>query len=135
MKMVKKLVISLFTMLFALNCFSQDTDYKQLYDVSKQLNAEYKLKISDLTKAFSQQDTLILDLRNIISLKDGILRNDSLQIGSLELQKSLLNDNILIYEKQLNRQDKFWNKPAFGIVIGVIGTVAIINVMNYTLPH
>ena len=63
-----------------------------------------------------------------------IMSSDSLQISLLEDQKKLLNDNINIYRKELDRRSKFWHSPAGGIVLGVIGTVAIIHVIDYSLP-
>ena len=62
------------------------------------------------------------------------MSSDSLQISLLEDQKKLLNDNIKLYQKELDRRNKFWHSPAGGIVLGVIGTVAIIHVIDYSLP-
>jgi hypothetical protein len=46
-----------------------------------------------------------------------------------------LNENLKIYQKEFNRRDRFWNKPAFGVVLGMVGTVTLIHVIGYTLPQ
>lgn len=130
---MKKLV-TIILVLITFNCFSQDKDYKKAYEISKQLNTEYKLKITSLDSVIIKQDLFILDLNNIIDVNKKIMSSDSLQISLLVDQKRLLNDNINLYRKELDRRNKFWNSPAGGIVLGVIGTVAIIHVIDYSLP-
>ena len=129
-----KNLVTIILLLFTLNCFSQTKDYKAAYELSKKLNTEYKLKITSLDSVIVKQDLFILDLNNIIDVNKKIMSSDSLQISLLEDQKRLLNDNINLYRKGLDRRNKFWNSPAGGIVLGVIGTVAIIHVIDYSLP-
>jgi len=46
----------------------------------------------------------------------------------------LLNDQILIYTDRLNQVDKWYKKPWVGVVGGFVGTIVLINTIDYTLP-
>ena len=119
-------------------CYSQVDSlelYKKGYLTCKQLNKEYKLKVESLNGIISEHELQVIDLREIITTKNYILKNDSLQIDNLLQQQRLLKENLNIYQKEFERRDKFWNKPWFGAVIGVVGTVGIIHVIDYTLPR
>ena len=131
---MKKLV-TIILVLITFNCFSQDKDYKKAYEISKTLNTQYKLKITSLDSVVLKQDLFILDLNNIIDVNKKIMSSDSLQLSLLEDQKRLLNDNINLYRKELDRRNKFWYSPAGGVVLGVIGTIAIIHIIDYSLPQ
>ncbi len=131
---MKKLV-TIILLFITFNCFSQDKNYKNAYEISKQLNTEYKLKITSLDSVIAKQDLYILDLKDIINVNQRITSNDSLQISLLTQQKVLLNDNINLYRKELDRRNKFWHSPAGGIVLGIVGTIAIIHIVDYSLPQ
>ena len=131
---MKKLV-TIILVLITFNCFSQDKDYKKAYEISKTLNTQYKLKITSLDSVVAKQDLLILDLNNIISVNKKLTANDSLQISLLESQKVFLNENIKLYKKELDKRNKFWNSPAGGVVLGIVGTIAIIHIIDYSLPQ
>jgi len=134
---MKKLLFILFT-ISTLLCTAQTDSlelYKKGYQISKALNEEYKIKISDLNNVVIEQDSLVIDLRSVISTQKYIINNDSLQLDILDQQTKLLKDNINIYQKELDRQNKFWRSPIGGIVIGIVGTVAIIHVIDYSLPR
>jgi len=131
---MKKLV-TIILLFITFNCFSQDKNYKNAYEISKQLNTEYKLKITSLASVIAKQDLYILDLKDIINVNQRITSNDSLQISLLTQQKVLLNDNINLYRKELDRRNKFWHSPAGGIVLGIVGTIAIIHIVDYSLPQ
>jgi len=132
--MQKKLLYTILFLFFAIAGFSQTKDYKQAYELSKLLNTEYKVKITSLDSVIAKQDLFILDLTNIIDVNKKIISSDSLQISLLEDQKRLLNDNVNLYRKELDRRDRWWNSRAAGIVFGAIGTIAIIHVIDYSLP-
>ncbi len=121
-------------LLFTFLSYSQTKDYKPAYELTKKLNTEYKLKITSLDSVISKQDLYINDLKNVISVNKQLTSQDSLHISLLVQQKDFLNKNINLYKKELDRRDKFWNKPAFGIILGVAGTVGLIHVIDYTLP-
>ena len=130
---MKKIFVIIF-MLVSSILFSQTKDYKQVYEITKKLNSEYKLKITSLDSVIIKQDLYILDLKNIIDVNNKIMSSDSLQISLLEDQKRLLNDNVNLYRKELDRRDRWWNSRAAGIVFGAVGTIAIIHVIDYSLP-
>ena len=130
-----KNIITILFILFCLQGFSQTKDYKQVYEITKKLNSEYKLKITSLDSVIIKQDLYILDLKNIIDVNNKIMSSDSLQISLLEDQKRLLNDNVNLYRKELDRRDRWWNSRAAGIVFGAVGTIAIIHVIDYSLPR
>ena len=115
-------------------CCGQEKDYKKVYEISKNLNTQYKLKITSLDSVVKSQDLYINDLRSIITVNKQLTAQDSLHISLLVQQKDFLNKNINLYKKELDRRDKFWNRPAFGIILGVAGTVGLIHVIHYTLP-
>ena len=131
---MKKLV-TIILLLITLNCFSQNKDYKTAYELSKQLNTEYKLKITSQDSVILKQDLYIADLNSIIIVNKKLTANDSLQISLLESQKVFLNENINLYRKELDKRNKFWNSPAGGVVLGMIGTIAIIHIIDYSLPQ
>jgi|TARA_B110000908_G_scaffold159940_1_gene202672 hypothetical protein len=115
--------------------FSQTTDYKNAYQISKKLNTQYKLKITSLDSLVVHQGLFILDLNKIIEVNKQISLNDSLQISLLIDQKKFLNENINLYKKELSQRDKFWNSPAGGVVLGIVGTIALIHIIDYSLPQ
>ena len=129
-----KKILTIIFLLFTLISYSQTKDYKTVYEITKKLNTEYKLKITSLDSVIAKQDLFITDLNNIIDVNKKIMASDSLQIFLLEDQKRLLNDNINLYRKELDRRDRWWNSRAAGIVFGTIGTIAIIHVIDYSLP-
>ena len=131
---MKKLV-TIILLLITLNCFSQNKDYKTAYTLSKQLNTEYKLKITSQDSVISKQDLYISDLNSIIIVNKKLTANDSLQISLLESQKLFLNENINLYRKELDKRNKFWNSPTGGVVLGIVGTIALIHIIDYSLPQ
>ena len=129
-----KKILTIIFILFTFISYAQTKDYKPAYELSKKLNTEYKLKITSLDSVIFKQDLYISDLNNIILVNNKLSSQDSLHISLLVQQKDFLNKNINLYKKELDRRDKFWNKPAFGIILGVAGTVGLIHVIDYTLP-
>jgi len=129
-----KKILTIILLLSTFISYSQTKDYKPAYELAKKLNTEYKLKITNLDSVIVKQDLYILDLKNIIDVNNKIMSSDSLQITLLEDQKRLLNDNVNLYRKELDRRDRWWNSRAAGIVFGAIGTIAVIHVIDYSLP-
>ena len=128
----------LFLLIIPNLCFSQiDTckTYKELYSTSKALNLEYKKKISKLDVVILEQDSLVSVKNEILLQKDFILRNDSLQFDLYNKQIKLLNENLSIYEKDREKQGKWHKRFVPGFVVGMIGTVFLINAINYSLPQ
>ena len=130
-----KQLVTIILLLITFNCFSQTKDYKNAYELSKQLNTEYKLKITSQDSVIIKQDLYISDLNSIILVNKKLTANDSLQISLLESQKLFLNENINLYRKELDKRNKFWNSPAGGVVLGMVSTIAIIHIIDYSLPQ
>ena len=130
-----KNILIIVAILFTFTSYSQTTDYKQVYEIAKQLNTQYKLKITSLDSVVYQQDLYVQDLQSIILVKTKLSAQDSLHISLLTQQTDFLNKNINLYKKELDRRDKFWNKPIFGVILGVAGTVGLIHVIDYSLPR
>ena len=132
---VMKKTLTIILLLIASVGFSQTTDYKNVYQISKNLNTQYKLKITSLDSLVAKQGLFILDLNKIIDFNKQISLNDSLQISLLIEQKKFLNENINLYKKELSQRDQFWNSPAGGVVLGIVGTIALIHIIDYSLPQ
>ena len=130
-----KKTLTIILLLIASVGFSQTTDYKNVYQISKNLNTQYKLKITSLDSLVAKQGLFILDLNKIIDFNKQISLNDSLQISLLIEQKKFLNENINLYKKELSQRDQFWNSPAGGVVLGIVGTIALIHIIDYSLPQ
>ena len=95
----------------------------------------YKFKIETCETVVLELEAQVADLQEIQLTHQSILRIDSLQLNYKDEQIRLLTDNLNIYQKQFSKRDKFWNKPWFGAVLGSIGTIAIIHVIDYSLPR
>ena len=109
--------------------------YKKGYEQARELNKQYKFKIEACETVVLELEAQVADLQEIQTTHQSILRIDSLQLNYKNEQIRLLTDNLNIYQKQFNKRDKFWNKPWFGAVLGSIGTIAIIHVIDYSLPQ
>jgi Ca2+/Na+ antiporter len=131
---MKHILILLF-LLFTFLSYSQSKDYQPAYELSKELNTQYKLKITSLDSVITKQDIHIQDLQSIIVVKSKVALQDSLHISFLDQQKQFLNQNIALYKKELANRDTFWNKPVFGFVVGITSTIVLIHIVNYTLPR
>lgn len=134
---MKKLIVILLAV-YSINCTAQTDSlelYKRGYSVAKELNLEYKVKIESMDGVLQELQLQTQDLTEIIKTNDYILYNDSLQLDIQTQQIKLLNDNLNIYQKEFNRRNKFWNKPVFGIILGMVGTVTLIHVIDYSLPQ
>jgi len=130
-----KNILTVIFLLFTFLSYSQTKDYKPAYELTKQLNTQYKLKITSLDSVVYKQDLHIEDLQSIILVKTKLSAQDSLHISLLVQQKTFLNKNIELYKKELEYRDKFWNRPVFGFILGVAGTVGLIHVIDYSLPR
>tara|TARA_R110000744_G_scaffold364665_1_gene473267 strand:- start:292 stop:696 length:405 start_codon:yes stop_codon:yes gene_type:complete len=134
---MKKIIVILLTVC-SINCIAQTDSlelYKQGYKIAKELNIEYKSKIESTNEVIHQLQLQTQDLNEIIKTSDYILYNDSLQLDIQSQQIKLLNDNLNIYQKEFNRRNKFWNKPVFGVILGMVGTITLIHVIDYSLPQ
>ena len=126
---MKRLIIILFCLL-SLNVFSQ-TDTVKVPQV-------------ELDEIIAVIDTLVTQdsINNIlIGQQDQQIKNfmflaeqDSMIIDFKNQEIMLLNDRIDIYADQMKRDQKWYNKRQFGFIVGVLSTIGIIHIIDYTLP-
>tara|TARA_R110000744_G_scaffold282626_1_gene394283 strand:- start:37 stop:441 length:405 start_codon:yes stop_codon:yes gene_type:complete len=134
---MKKIIVILLAVC-SINCTAQTDSlelYKRGYETAKQLTSEYKYKLDMTMNAFQELQLQVEDLDNIVKTHEYIMYNDSLQLNIQQQQIKLLNDNLNIYQKEFSRRDKFWNKPVFGAILGMVGTITLIHVIDYSLPQ
>ena len=111
-------------------CFSQDT----LHIPSPELE-EFFLALDTLEVQDSIQTVLIKQLEYEISIHERIAEQDSLIISYKDQEILLLNEQIDLHLDRLNQVDKWHNKPIVGVTAGVLGTVLLIQALDYTLPQ
>jgi hypothetical protein len=126
---MKRLIIILFCLL-SLNVFSQ-TDTVKVPQV-------------ELDEIIAVIDTLVTQdsINNIlIGQQDQQIKNfmflaeqDSMIIDFKNQEIMLLNDRIDIYADQMKKDQKWYNKRQFGFIVGVLSTIGIIHIIDYTLP-
>ena len=129
------LILCMFATSFCIAQTDSLSLYKKGYEQARELNKQYKLKIETCETIVLELEAQVADLQEIQRTHQSILRIDSLQLNLQTEQIRLLNDNLNIYQKQFANRDKFWNKPWFGAVLGSLGTIAIIHVIDYSLPE
>ena len=96
---------------------------------------EFFLALDTLEIQDSIKTVLIKQLEHEISIHEKIAEQDSLIISYKDQEILLLNEQIDLHLDRLNQVDKWHNKPIVGVVGGVLGTVLIIQVLDYTLPQ
>jgi len=126
---MKKIILILLC-LFSLNAFSQTDTVK----VPQADLDEIIAVIDTLTQQDSINNILIGQQDEQIKNFMFLAKQDSMIIDFKNQEIMLLNDRINIYADQYERDKKWWNKRQFGFIVGVISTVGIIHVINYTLP-
>ena len=113
---------------------------------SFQMMAQDSIRIpqKEIDDIIAVMDTLIIQdsISNEIILQQGILiksmssviKQDSLILSYKNIEVGLLNDRLLLYETELNRSNLWYEQRWFGILLGSIGTIGIIHVVDYSLP-
>ena len=87
------------------------------------------LEIQDSSKA-----VLIEELERTIKLYELLIEQDSLVIMYKDEEIFLLNEQIQLHLDYIKSQDKWFNKPAVGAAAGILGTILLIQTLDYTLP-
>lgn len=95
---------------------------------------EFFLALDTLHTQDSIKAVLINDLEYQIILHEQLNQQDSLIVLYKDQEIELLNEQINLYIDRLNKVDKWYNKPWIGVTGGFLGTVILINTINYTLP-
>jgi len=109
--------------------YSQDTLQSPAMELEEFFLALDTLRTQDSIKA-----VLINDLEYQIILHEQLNQQDSLIVLYKDQEIELLNEQINLYIDRLNKVDKWYNKPWIGVTGGFLGTVILINTINYTLP-
>ena len=111
-------------------CFSQDT-----LQISSVELEEFFLALDTLEVQDSIKTILIKQLEYEILIHERIAEQDSLIISYKDQEILLLNEQIDLHLDRLNQVDKWHNKPIVGVTAGVLGTVLLIQALDYTLPQ
>ena len=126
---MKQLLLTLFLGVSSI-CYSQDTLQIPSVELEEFFLALDTLEVQDSLKA-----SLILDLERTIKLYELLAEQDSLIIKFKDEEIHLLNDQIKLHLERLDQVDKWYNKPVVGITTGVLSTILLIQVLDYTLPE
>tara|TARA_B100000424_G_scaffold204336_1_gene161434 strand:+ start:92 stop:472 length:381 start_codon:yes stop_codon:yes gene_type:complete len=110
-------------------CFSQDT--LQIPAVELE---EFFLALDTLETQDSIKTILVTQLENELVLYEQLAKHDSLIISFKNEEIRLLNNQIELHLDRLNTVDKWYKKQWVGVTGGFIGTIILINTINYTLP-
>ena len=121
----------LVTLLLGLSsiCYSQDT--LQIPAVELE---EFFLALDTLEVQDSAKTVLIQELEFQIKLHEQLAKQDSLIILYKDQEIKLLNEEIDLYIYRLDKVDKWYNRPWVGITGGFLGTILLLNTIDYTLP-
>ena len=95
---------------------------------------QFFLALDTLEIQDSSKTALIQELEFEIKLHEQLAKQDSLIILYKDQEIKLLNEEIDLYIYRLDRVDKWYNRPWVGVAGGVIGTIVLINTIDYTLP-
>ena len=95
---------------------------------------EFFLALDTLRTQDSLKTILINELEFEIKLYEQLAQQDSLIILYKDQEIKLLNEQINLHLDYINSSDKWYKKPAVGVVGGFIGTIVLIHTINYTLP-
>ena len=110
--------------------FSQDT----LQIPSLELE-EFFLALDTLETQDSIKTVLIKQLEKQIEFHLELNDHNESILSYKDQEIELLNNQIIIYTDRLNQVDKWYKKPWIGVVGGFVGTIVLINTIDYTLPQ
>ena len=126
---MKQILITLSLCVSSL-CFSQDT----LQIPSLELE-EFFLALDTLETQDSIKTVLIKQLEKQIEFHLELNDHNESILSYKDQEIELLNDQIIIYTDRLNQVDRWYKKPWIGVVGGFVGTIVLINTIDYTLPQ
>ena len=96
---------------------------------------EFFLALDTLRTQDSAKTVLIQELEFEIKLHEQLAKQDSLIILYKDQEIKLLNEEIDLYIYRLDKVDKWYNRPWVGITGGFLGTILLLNTIDYTLPN
>ena len=127
----------IFVILFWLtvsSLFGQNTTQDTIKIPAVELE-EFFLALDTLEIQDSIKTVLNKQLEHEILIHERIAEQDSLIISYKDQEILLLNKQINLHLDRLNQVDKWHNKPIVGVTAGVLGTVLLIQALDYTLPQ
>ena len=110
-------------------CFSQDT--LQIPAVELE---EFFLALDTLETQDSIKTILITELEKQIAFHKELNDHNDLLLRYRDEEIELLNEQINLHLDYINSIDKWYKKPWVGVVGGFVGTIILINTIDYTLP-
>ena len=110
-------------------CFSQDT--LQIPAVELE---EFFLALDTLETQDSIKTVLITELEKQIAFHKELNDHNDLLLRYRDEEIELLNEQINLHLDYINSIDKWYKKPWVGVVGGFVGTIVLINTIDYTLP-
>ena len=121
----------LLTLLLAVSsiCYSQDT--LQIPAVELE---EFFLALDTLETQDSIKTILITELEKQIAFHKELNDHNDLLLRYRDEEIELLNEQINLHLDYINSIDKWYKKPWVGVVGGFVGTIILINTIDYTLP-
>ena len=125
---MKNLLLILFLGLSSV-FYAQDTLHIPENELEEFFLALDTLEIQDSLKA-----NLITELEHTIKLYELLVEQDSLVIIYKDEEIFLLNEQIQLHLDYIKSQDKWYNQPAVGAAAGILGTILLIQTLDYTLP-
>jgi|TARA_B110000211_G_scaffold84752_1_gene99256 hypothetical protein len=117
-------------LLLPLNMLAQDTIQMPRTDLD-----EIFLAIDTLMEQDSTKTILIEELEYQLVNYKTLAQHDSTLLLYKGQEIELLNEQIELYIDRLDVVDKWYNRPWIGVVGGVVGTIALIHVIDYSLPQ
>ena len=117
-------------LLLPLNMLAQDTIQMPRTDLD-----EIFLAIDTLMEQDSTNTILIEELEYQLVNYKTLAQHDSTLLLYKGQEIELLNEQIELYIDRLDVVDKWYRRPWVGAVGGVVGTIALIHVIYYSLPQ
>jgi|TARA_R110000787_G_scaffold103523_1_gene210139 hypothetical protein len=127
---MKKLLLLLLCIVLAYTATAQDT-----ISIPQSELEEFFYALDTLEQQDSIRSILIKDLEFQITNYKTLANQDSTLLLYHRKEIGLLNNQIKLYDHRLKVVDKWYNKRWVGTLIGVVGTIAIVHVIDYSLPQ
>tara|TARA_R110000744_G_scaffold239358_1_gene356758 strand:+ start:1202 stop:1639 length:438 start_codon:yes stop_codon:yes gene_type:complete len=132
---MKNILLILLTFL-TLNCYSQSPTIvlPNVKHIPPSELEDFFLAIDTLREQDSIKTVLISDLELQLKNYTLLTQHDSLILNYKNQEILILKDQMKLYNNRLNQVDKWYKKPWFGVVSGVVGTLVTIHIIDYSLP-
>ena len=138
-----KNILLILLVLLTLNGYSQAGTLPQLFRSTTYIDT-VKIPQLELDEFFTSLDTLeqqdslksilIIGLESQIKNYNLLSQQDSLILNYKNQEVTLLKSQINLYDSRLSQIDKWYYKPWVGFVGGVVTSVLMIHIIDYSLP-